>query len=309
MNKRITKVTLRAPATTANMGPGFDSMGMALDIFNTVSVELADSFEIAITGQGEDSLSRGLDNMVYRGLEAVYQETGSRPPTVHLSCHNEIPLKRGLGSSAAAVTAGLVAGNILSSACMSTEALLSLADRIEGHPDNAAPAFFGGCQIVIRNGGKLEAHSVPIADRVSAVLLIPDFEIPTDQARAALPAQVDMQSAVFNVGRAALLSIALSTGDSNVLRLATQDALHQPHRAHLFPPMQKIFCAALEAGADGVFLSGSGSTILALATENESRIAGAMLDTCVSEGVRGTTRIAHPCPTGVTIVDKAVEEA
>ena len=304
MNNRTAKVTLRAPATTANMGPGFDSMGMALDIFNTVSVELADSFQISITGHGSDLLSRGHDNMVYRGFEAVYRETASKPPQVHLSCHNEIPLKRGLGSSAAAVTTGLVAGNALSGACLSTEALLSLADTIEGHPDNAAPALFGGCQIVIRDGGRLEAHAVPIKDRVSAVLLIPDFEIPTAAARAALPKQVDMRDAVFNVGRAALMCIALSTGRNSVLKLASQDSLHQPHRAHLFPPMQKVFCAALEAGADGVFLSGSGSTILALATGNESSIASAMLDTCVEEGVQGTTRIAQPCPTGVTIVEE-----
>ncbi len=304
MNNRPTRVTLRAPATTANMGPGFDSMGMALDIFNTVSVEPADSLRISITGHGSDLLSRDQDNMVYRGFEAVYRETGTTTPLVHLSCHNEIPLRRGLGSSAAAVTTGLVAGNVLSGAGLSTEALLSLADAIEGHPDNAAPALFGGCQIVIRDGGRLESHPVPIKDRVSAVLLIPEFEIPTDAARAALPKQVDMGDAVFNVGRAALMCVALSTGRNGALRLASQDSLHQPHRAHLFPPMQKVFCAALEAGADGVFLSGSGSTILALATDNESSIAKAMLDICVGEGVQGTTRIAHPCPTGVTVVEE-----
>ncbi|MFQ5934207.1 MAG: homoserine kinase, partial [Dehalococcoidia bacterium] len=116
MNKRITKVTVRAPATTANMGPGFDSIGMALDIFNTITVEQADAFGISITGQGVDTLSRGVDNMVYRGFQAVFSEKEARTPTVQLSCHNEIPLRRGLGSSAAAVTGGLLAGNLMSGA-------------------------------------------------------------------------------------------------------------------------------------------------------------------------------------------------
>lgn len=303
MSKRIVKITVRAPATTANMGPGFDSMGMALDIFNTISVRLADNFSISITGQGEAVLSHGTENMVYRGFAAVFEKQGAQVPTVCLTCHNEIPLRRGLGSSAAAVAGGMVAANVMSGDGLSAEELLSLADGIEGHPDNVAAALFGGCQIVVREGDRLTSISSPLKDGLTAVLLIPDFEIPTDRARAVLPENVGIGDAVFNIGRAALLSMALATGNTQALKLATQDALHQPHREPLFPAMKGIFRAALDAGAYGVFLSGSGSTILALVDANEERIAQAMLNEANRWGVQGVTRIAYPSLTGVSVLE------
>ncbi len=308
MEKRITKVTLRAPATTANLGPGFDSIGMALDIFNTISVELADSFEISITGQGANTLSHGSDNMVYRGFQALYRQNSAAVPAVRLTCHNEIPLKRGLGSSAAAVSGGLVAANLISGDDLPLDELLRLAEGIEGHPDNVAPALFGGCQIVVRDGDTLLTNSVPLPEKLSVVLLIPDFEIPTDKARAVLPSKIGMSDAIYNIGRAALLSVALATGNNQALRLATQDALHQPARLPLFPAMKKIFQAALDAGAYGVFLSGSGSTILAFAGEKEDQIAKAMLDQAAREGIQSTTRTARPYLSGVSVVDAVVEE-
>ncbi len=308
MNKRITKLTVRAPATTANMGPGFDSIGMALDIFNTISVELTDTFGISITGQGIRALSYGEDNMVYRGFLAVFQEAGVPVPTVHLTCHNDIPLRRGLGSSAAAVTGGLVAGNAMCGGGLPKDELLRLAEGIEGHPDNVAPALFGGCQIVVRDGEELIATAAPVAGGLKAVLLIPDFEIPTDKARAVLPRSIGMAEAIYNIGRAALLGMALATGATEALRMATQDALHQPPREPLFPAMGRIFQAALDAGAYGAFLSGSGSTIMALAGDGGDDIAKAMLDAAAREGIQGATRIAHPCPSGVSIIEEVVGE-
>ena len=308
MSKLIRGVTVRAPATTANMGPGFDSMGMALDIFNTISVGLANEMSISITGQGEGVLSRDADNMVHRGFAAVFQALGKRVPSIALRCHNEIPLRRGLGSSAAAVAGGMVAANVMSNEALPLEELLRLADGIEGHPDNVAPALFGGCQIVIREGPRLVSSSLPIDPGLRAVLLIPDFEIPTDKAREVLPSTVPITDAVYNIGRAALLAVSLATGDARNLRLATQDTLHQPAREPLFPAMKGIFKAALESGACGVFLSGSGSTVLALAVDDVDRVAKAMLDEAKRQGLQGTTRIARPWPQGVSVMETITDE-
>ena len=304
MSESLNKITVRAPATTANMGPGFDSLGMALEVFNTISIERTDQFAIRITGNGAGELSTGPDNMVYRGIAAVYEAQDKAPPPLTVSCHNEIPLRRGLGSSAAAISGGMVAANLLLGQPLSLEKLLRLADAIEGHPDNVAPALFGGCQVVIREGDSLVSVPCPVDEKFKAVLLVPNVEIPTDEARAVMPRQIPMQDAVHNIGRAALLALALSRGDSEHLALATQDVLHQPYRSPLFPPMTGIFDAALKAGACGVFLSGSGSTILALTESRPEDIAEAMLKEVTRQDIHASTRITRPSAAGVFIVPK-----
>ncbi len=304
MSESLNKITVRAPATTANMGPGFDSLGMALEVFNTISIERTDQFAIRITGNGAGELSTGPDNMVYRGIAAVYEAQDKAPPPLTISCHNEIPLRRGLGSSAAAISGGMVAANLLLGQPLPLEKLLRLADAIEGHPDNVAPALFGGCQVVIREGDSLVSVPCPVDERFKAVLLVPNVEIPTDEARAVMPKQIPMQDAVHNIGRVALLALALSRGDSKRLALATQDVLHQPYRSPLFPPMTGIFDAAMKAGACGVFLSGSGSTILALTESRPEDVAEAMLKEVTRQGVHASTRITRPSAAGVSIVPK-----
>jgi len=301
-------VTVKVPATTANMGPGFDCMGMALDIFNTISVRLSKELHISITGQGKDTLSKGPDNMVYRGFAAVFQARRKEIPTVTLRCTNRIPLRRGLGSSAAAVVGGMVAANVMCGKRLPLVEILRLAEAIEGHPDNVAPALLGGCQIVIRNEGRLISSPVPLAPGLKCVLLIPDFEIPTDKARAALPKSIPMKDAIYNIGRAALLGTSLAMGTVDALRLATQDALHQPPRTSLFPSMGCIFQAALDAGAHGVFLSGSGSTILALAGKGEERVAEAMLSEARNLGISAITKVARPWPKGAAVVEEIAGE-
>ena len=302
MSASLDSITVRAPATTANMGPGFDSLGMALELYNTISIQRSDRFSIRITGNGARELSTSPDNMVYRGVTAVYDYLGSEPPPLAVKCHNEIPVRRGLGSSAAAIAGGMVAANLLTGGDVPGNELLRLADAIEGHPDNVAPALFGGCQVVIREGDHLTSTPCPVDEKFSVVLLVPDVEIPTDEARAVMPEGVPVQDAVHNIGRAALLALSLSRGDADSLKLATQDALHQPYRSPLFPPMTSIFEAALEAGACGVFLSGSGSTILALAEHNEEFIAKAMTKEASRHSVSATTHVTRPSVGGVSVV-------
>ena len=300
----LDRVTFRVPATSANLGPGFDCLAMALDFYNTLTVELSERFAIEIVGEGDARLSRGVSNQIYRAIAAVYERVRRPIPSLKLVCHNEVPLGRGLGSSGAAVVGGLLAANVLCGEPLSLHEILVMAEAMEGYPDNAAACLFGGCQIVLRsdNGGFLTA-SVPVPPSLQVALLIPEFEILTARARAVLAAQVSRSDAVFNLSRIALLVTAFATGDLGRLRQAMQDRLHQPARRPLFPAMDAIFLAALEAGALGVCLSGSGPTVLAFAQEDAPAVAEAMAQAAAHSGLQAHTRIARPSLRGAHIVE------
>ena len=294
-------VTVRVPATTANMGPGFDCLAMALDIWNSVSVELeADGFDL--TGEGADTLPRGTSNMVYRGFQAAWEHTGSPVPQARFSCHNRIPLARGLGSSSAAVVAGLVAGNSLNGNAMSGSDLLDAAAGLEGHPDNVAAALVGGCQIVVSEERGLRTSEVPLPSELRAVVYIPETPMPTSQARGLLESRVDRADAVFNIGRVALLVKALATGELGAMAGATEDRLHQPARQTLFPAMKVIIRAAMDAGALGAFLSGAGSSVLALTTDRSVTIGYEMAEAASKAGVDGTFMVTSPAARGAHLV-------
>ena len=297
----VDSVTVRVPATSANMGPGFDCLGLALDLWNEVRVDLgASGFEV--TGEGEGSLALGEDNLVHRSIARAFAEAGKSMPDIAVICRNEIPLGRGLGSSSAAVVGGLVAGNELSGRSLSDDDLLALATDTEGHPDNSAAALFGGCQIVVQDGEMLVTASVPVPEDLRAVLFIPNLQMPTEQARGLLPSTVGRSDAVFNIGRTALLVNAFASGDLSHLRVATEDRLHQPARQTIFPAMKNIFRSALDAGALGVFLSGAGSTVLALARDRELTIGYEMADAAAKSGVDGAIKVTKPTPLGAHVV-------
>jgi homoserine kinase len=300
----LEKVTIRVPATTANLGPGFDCLGMALDIYNEVTAERSDAFGISISGKGADILPYGKENRIYHGVAAVFDQLGQPIPRLRLSCKNEIPLARGLGSSAAAIVSGLVAANFICDEPLPREQLLYIADKLEGHADNAAAAIFGGCQIVVRENEGLVRTQISPPENLIAVLFIPDFEMSTEVSRSILPEEVSRDDAVYNIGRTALLVAALLTGEFSHLRVAMQDMLHQPRRQVLFPAMATLFEAALEAGALGVSLSGGGPSILALALQNGEAIGEAMVATAKKEGVNGEMGIVHLSHKGAHMVAK-----
>ena len=295
------RVTVRVPATTANLGPGFDCLGMALDIWNEVAVERGD-FAVAIQGEGEGTLSTGQDNLVYRALCIPFQEAGLQVPTLSLWCSNTIPLSRGLGSSAAAIVGGLVVGNQLAGSPLDQEQLLEQATLLEGHPDNVSAALLGGCRIVVREGERLITAPVPLPEGIGAVLFVPETPMPTREARAVLDPSVSREDAVYNIGRGALLVNALATGRMEDLRVATQDRLHQPARQALFPAMKNIFRAALDAGALGVFLSGGGSTVLALTRGREMTIGYEMAEAAKLSSVNGEVKVTRPSLQGAHVV-------
>ena len=295
-------VMVKVPATTGNMGPGFDCLGMALDIWNSIRVDLGPA-GMEIEGEGADSLPRGHQNLVFVCFSRVFEEIGRPVPAVRIVCRNEIPLGRGLGSSAAAVVGGLTAANHICGDPLSSERLLELAVEIEGHPDNVTAAMLGGCTIVVNSESGLVTADVPFPDDISAVLFVPDQPMPTEEARELLAAEVSREDAVFNIGRTALLVRALSTGDLSQLAIATEDRLHQPARQSIFFPMKNIFRAALSAGALGVFLSGAGSSVLAFARDREFTIGYEMADAASKSGVEGIIKVTKPSHLGVHVVE------
>ena len=295
------RFSIDVPATTANLGPGFDCLGMALDIWNTVRIE-SGAFGIEISGEGADALPGDESNLIYKAFRRVFQEVDRPVPQLRITCENQVPLARGLGSSTTAVVGGLMAGDEICGRTLTKTRLLEIATEMEGHPDNAAAAIFGGCQIVAQEGDSLLTAGVPIPDGLHAVVFIPSFAMPTGEARALLPASVAREDAVYNIARVALFTTAFATGNLEHLAVATGDRLHQPARQTLFPAMRNIFRAALGAGALGVFLSGAGSSVLALTMGRELTIAYEMADAADHSNIDGQVKITRPTAEGAHVV-------
>ncbi len=299
---------VRVPATTANLGPGFDCLGMALDLWNEVQVEVSDGPNVSVEGFGADSLPNNKSNLIYRAMETLFHEAGVDTPGLQVHCINKIPLKRGLGSSAAAIVGGLVAANQLiplldplGCRSISMEKILDLAVNLEGHPDNVAPALMGGLVLVVREEDHLMTTTISVPEDMRAVLLIPEFNIATEEARSVLPDSISRQDAVYNMGRVALLVNALSTQRVEDLMAATKDRLHQPYRGRLFPAMKVIFSGALKAGALGVFLSGSGPTVLALTMGKEMTVAYEMAEAARQASVAAEVKVTKPVARGAYV--------
>ena len=299
--------TLRivAPATTANLGPGYDCLGMALDIWNTIEVEPLPSGSlpvVEVSGEGAGELEAGAGNLVYRSMEFLYGELGRPMPPVRVACVNGIPLARGLGSSAAAIAGGLAAANALSGGKFGQRELLEMAATLEGHPDNVAAAVMGGLQLVVTEESTLYTVPVSLPAALHAVLFIPDRRIATADARAVLPQQLPVADAVHNMARVALLVAGMATNHPEYLEIATQDRLHQPYRQPLFPAMKLLMKAARDAGALCAFLSGSGSTVLALTQGREMTVAYEMAEAARQASVEGTVKVTQPTALGAHLV-------
>lgn len=287
------------------MGPGFDCLGMALDLWNRLTVTaLADGAvpRVEVAGEGEGELATDTDNLVYQAMAFLYEEARESMPPMDIRCQNAIPLSRGLGSSAAAISGGLVAANAMLGNPYGADELLEMAATIEGHPDNVAAAVYGGMRLVVTDEDRIYTAAISIPPQLQAVLFVPERRIATVDARRVLPAEVTVADAVFNMSRAALLVAGMQGNHPEYLRIATQDRLHQPYRQSIFPPMKVIFTAAMAAGALGVFLSGSGSTIMALAEDRAMTVAYEMFDAARLAGVEGRVEITQPTELGAHVV-------
>jgi homoserine kinase len=286
------KITIKAPATSANLGPGFDSLGLALDIWATVTVDTDKPARV-------NSITR----LIQQGIEAAFGDAGKVPP-VAIDWDNTIPVARGLGASASLRIAGLLAGNALLDNMHDIDGLLALGTQLEGFPDNASPTLFGGLQVNVRRAdGPIIHVEVPLPDDLKVVVFVPDFEMPTQESRRRLPRQFSREDTIFNVGRVALLITALSTGRYDLLDEATQDRIHQPVRGQIFPGLNPIMAAAKEGGAAASYLSGGGSTVAAFVQSGEERVARLMTQAALSKGFSGRSIITKPTRQGAHIVD------
>ncbi|MDR1539128.1 MAG: homoserine kinase [Clostridiales bacterium] len=265
-------IKIITPATTANMGPGFDCIGMALKLYNTLWVEESEKdLEIEILRRQPLSIPEDETNLIYKTIKGFYEKVGQSLPGIHMMQEDEIPLTRGLGSSAACVVSGLLAANALSGANLSKEELLQMAARMEGHPDNAAPALLGGVVVGAMKDGRLSYSRLetPHLSRLSFAVLVPEFPLSTEEARRVLPLMYSREDAVFNASRAALLVAALMQGQFDLLECAADDRIHQPYRGKIIPGMSEVFESCMNAGAKAVFLSGAGPTAIAITASKD----------------------------------------
>jgi len=286
-------IEVTVPATIANLGPGFDTLGMAVDVYDRFRMALAERGTVSFTGEGAAGLDREATPLVVRATEAVARRVG-RSAAFATQAYLSVPVARGLGSSAASIVGGLVGANHLLGNPLEGAVLLELAADLEGHPDNVAAALLGGVVVVTVDGGTVRAgRFLPRLD-LDITLAIPERAIATEQARAILPRTVPLSDAVFNLSRAALLVTALLTGDAALLPAALDDRLHQPHRAKLLPGFAAVVAAARQAGAYGAVLSGSGSTVAALSVPGRSEKVGeAMRQAFARHNVIAAVRTVH----------------
>jgi homoserine kinase len=307
-------VTVEVPATVANLGSGYDCLALALSLVDTIEVEVRafgrGSIELQVTGHGQGELVEDPDSPFMAGLRSALESgRGGVPEDVgwRVSMTNHIPLARGLGSSAAAVVGGLLAGNAFTGDALDTDRLIGLATEIEGHPDNAAAALLGGFAVVGPSDDGWRAIRFDVPRELRAVAFIPDRRLPTDEMRDVLPAAVPRVDAVANLGRLGLGVAGLATGRYDLLRTLTVDRLHEPYRAKVYPELPALVGAAREAGAIGACLAGAGSTVIAFADSLAAitRIEAAYLAVAADRDLDGKVEILTPRNKGASVTRRS----
>lgn len=298
----VSSVCVTIPATTANLGPGFDCIGAALTLYNefkftrlnlsSQEIDPAKRLIITVTGTEAARVTTDDSNLVYQAFARFYQHIQETPPPVKIEIELGIPLARGLGSSSTAILGGLIGANVLAGEVLPQARLMELAIAIEGHPDNVVPALLGGCRLAATSDTGWEICDIPWCQDVVPVVAIPDFELSTSEARQVLPTQVSRQDAIFNTAHLGLLLRGLATGNQNWLRTALQDKLHQPYRKKLIPGYDSINATALSNGAYAMVISGAGPTLLALTdTSNASSVASAMAHEWQNQGIKAEVQL------------------
>jgi len=279
-----TSVAIAVPATTANIGPGFDCLGAALTLYNSFTFSLLNSTSEAVvitaTGTEADRVSTDTSNLAYQAFAKLYRQLGRSVPSVKIDIQLGVPLARGLGSSATAIAAGVMGANILAGSPLNLEAIVKLAVEIEGHPDNVVPALMGGCRLAATGvKGEWQICDIPWHPSIAAIAAIPNFELSTAEARRVLPDSYSRADAIFNTAHLGLLIRGLETGNADWLQAALQDRIHQPYRQALIPGYEVVQQAAIAAGAYGLVISGAGPTLLALAEVTQAEQVQAAIAT------------------------------
>jgi homoserine kinase len=285
-------MTIKIPCSTSNIGPGFDTLGLALNRYLTITACVSSSLRVTVEGNGADHIAANASNLVFASMQHTAHKLGITIPLIHLHLNNGIPAYGGLGGSGAAIAGGVYLANSLLRGGFSFDEMLNIAVEIEGHPDNVSAALFGGLTINCFDAErKVHCRSVKIERNLSVIACSPHFQVQTKQARKILPQTVAMQDAVVNIENASSLVAALMSGDFDALRYVTADRLHEQYRATLIPGYDAVKTAALNAGALSFNISGAGPTVFAFAVDNEERIAEAMTAAFSSHGQRSTAEI------------------
>lgn len=307
-------VKVRIPATSANMGPGFDSMGIALNLYNYVTAEETQTGKLEIE-IAEGSLGDGLptdeENLVYKAMMKVFEAVGHKFSGLKLILENRIMTTRGLGSSSAGIVGGILAADRLCGGKLSPDEMLFLGAEMEGHPDNVAPALLGGFTVNV-----MSKHSVRYVkteldpEKLRFAALVPDFYLPTKKAREILPESVPLVDAVYNEGRSALLAASLISGKYENIRTAVGDRLHQNHRKRLIPNMETLFDLCYQKGALGVYLSGAGPTLIAIVPGGNKRFACEVGGILLKDNRLSGWKLYDLCPDneGARIIEEAPSE-
>ncbi len=297
-------ITSRVPASTANLGPGFDSLGMALPLFTTIHLRRSPETKVTLKGPELSGLPANADNLVLKMLHELFSLRHMPVPAVEVVVESHIPLTRGLGSSAAAIVGALLAGNELlrdSGAELTREELFQIATRIEGHPDNVAASMFGGFVVTVWDGQEAYYQKLLPPPSLYVTVAVPAFPLPTEQARHVLPSTYSRQDAVFNLSRTGFLVAAMATGSLDMIRYAMQDRLHQPYRIPLIPGMEEILAHGHEHGALGCALSGAGPSVLALSDGEKPELAKFMRQTFLDRGIAVDIYSFRPWPEGAEV--------
>ena len=305
------RLVIDVPASTANLGAGYDCLGLALELLNRVTVEAVagdGDIELEVTGEGADELPATRSNRFVAGLEAALELVfGPRPASIgwRIAMDNRIPLSRGLGSSAAATVGGLVAGNALVGGTLPMATLLRLATEIETHPDNASAVLLGGFVVSAHLGERVEAVRFDAPDGLRAVLFIPERRLSTADMRRVLPLEVPLRDAVSNLSRVAIGVAGIASGRFELLADLTVDRIHEPYRSVAYPQLPRLTGAARAAGALGAFLSGAGSTVLAFVAPGAdvAPVEAALREAAADVGLDGRIEVVTPRNRGPEVVE------
>lgn len=294
-------VKVKVPATSANMGPGFDCLGVALNMFNTFYIEEIDC-GLEITGCNDEY--KNDDNLVYKSMKRCFNRIGYdySQRGYRIRIESEIPESRGLGSSAACIVGGVLAANEIAGSKLSRREMLELAAEIEGHPDNVSPAIYGGMQVSIMEGSRVYSESIQLARGVKFCAIIPDFTLSTSESRSVLPKAVSYRDAVFNIGRASLLIAALSNGNFDLLKAACMDKIHENYRGSLIRNYNEIINACSCLNTAGVFLSGAGPTIMNILGEEDNNFSRDMEYILSNMKDKWLVRELRPCNEGAAVI-------
>ena len=311
------KVSVKVPATTANLGPGFDCMGMALPVYNTITIEetVLPGTGIEINAINDDASADDLlfehipldeTSIIYKAVELLYNSIGQTPSELKITVQSQIPIARGLGSSASVIVGGLIAANELLGKPADEVALLSIATEVEGHPDNVTPAIVGGLVITSQeDDGSIVYKKLDWPEEWSITVCVPDYELSTDISRSVLPKEVPMADAVFNAKRLGMFVHAVHTKDAELMKLALHDKLHQPYREKLVPGMKEIMEAFKhEDGVLGCVLSGAGPSMLVISHKYDlDKIKSTVKDIWEGQSIKADIRTLKVEPNGAEIIE------